>query len=357
MRREVPAGQAGAVRSTPFPEGRVQPGTRMLLVAFAGLTLLAVSELLISPPTAGEQFAWRIDRQVTAGFLGAAFAAGCVLSVLSLRRRRWADIRVPVLTVGAFTALTLVATLVHAHRLLLSDGDPATRLAAWVWLGVYLVVPFVCLTVIGRQEIVRGPAPAVRRPMPTWLAAALGAQGLVLGAAGAVLFVGNLVVHHHATAVTGPWPWQLTPLSGQVVGAWLLAFALAAALAIAERDLDRLRVPAAAYTVFALLELLVLVRYRAEVDAGDPRLWGYVLLLVAAVLTGGYGCWAARRPLPASGAQGAQTLPAAGRADTGDGRPASSATRAAAAARSRALPSATAAACSCAESAVCVSAT
>ncbi len=353
MPGEVLPGQADGVRSTPFAEGRVQPGTRMLLVAFAGLTLLAVQALLLSPPTPAEPFAWRIDRPATAGFLGAAFAAGCVLSVLSLRRRRWADIRVPVITVGAFTALTLVATLVHAHRLLLTEGGTATKLTAWVWLGVYLVVPFACLAVIGRQEIVRGPAPEVRRPMPAWLAAVLAVQGLVLGAAGTTLFAGNLTVHHHDTAVTGPWPWQLTPLSAQVIGAWLLAFALAAALAIAERDLDRLRVPAAAYTVFGVLELVVLVRYRSEVDAGDPRLWGYVLLLVAAVLTGGYGWAAARRPA----GQGAQILPAAGRADDGDGRPASSATRAAAAARSSALPSATAAAYPSAESAASVSAT
>jgi ABC-type transport system involved in cytochrome c biogenesis permease subunit len=87
----------------------------------------------------------------------------------------------------------------------------------------------------------------------------------------------------------------MMPLGSQVTGAWLIAFGVAAALAIRERDLSRLRVPAVACTGFGLLELAVLFGYRDEVDGGDPWLWGYVALLVTAVLTGGYGWRAAHR--------------------------------------------------------------
>ena len=84
-------------------------------------------------------------------------------------------------------------------------------------------------------------------------------------------------------------------MSAEIVGAWLMAFGCAAALAIRQRDLGELLVPAVAYTVFGVFQLLVVVRYRSQVMAGDPALWTYLTVLTAIVLTGGYGWWAAQR--------------------------------------------------------------
>jgi hypothetical protein len=299
------------------PADQVEPGTRLLLRCFVGLTLLAVLALLVFSSRTDEDFAWSIRLEVTAAFLGAAFAAGCLLSLLSLRQRRWTRIRVPVVTVAVFTAISSAATLVHHHRLHLADGSAPARAAAWLWLVVYLVVPVACVLVIGRQE--RGPArpEASPRPLPRWLNVLLAAQGVVLTTAGAVLFLGCLTVHHEAKAITHFWPWALTPLSGQIIGAWLIAFGVAAGLAIRERDLSRLLIPAVAYTVFGVLELLVLLRFRGLVRAGDPWLWVYVALLLTAVGTGGYGWWAATRRPPPGGAGSAGGRPAQGRAEPG----------------------------------------
>jgi hypothetical protein len=272
----------------------VRPGTRWLLRAFLGLTLLAVLQLLVRTTSAHEDFAWPIHMELTAAWLGAAYAAGAVLSLLALRRRRWDEVRVPVLTVATFTWLTLLATLIHTHRLHLVEGGTTGRLAAWVWLLVYLIVPLACRSVIAGQQDARSAARSAHRPLPRWLACWLGAQGLVLSAAGAVLFLGGVLVHHQAEVVTRFWPWDLMPLSAQVIGAWLIALGIGAALVIRERDLLRLRVPAAVYTAFGVLQLFVLARHRAVLDAGDPWLWGYVAVLVVVVVTGGYGWWAAR---------------------------------------------------------------
>src|SRR4051794_9643495 len=94
------------VPGTPTDPGRpaetvadpVRRGTRWLLSAFVGLTGLAVLALLVSPETAHQDFAWSIHMPLTAAFLGASYAADCVLSVLSLRQRTWSAIRVPLLT-------------------------------------------------------------------------------------------------------------------------------------------------------------------------------------------------------------------------------------------------------------------
>jgi hypothetical protein len=277
----------------------VLPGTRWLLVAFAVLTLLATVELFLLADVADRYWAWSIKTELTAAFLGAAYASGFALSVLALRQDRWSRIRVSVVTVTAFTVLTSVATIVHMHRLLLMSGGPVARAAAWIWLAVYLVVPLACLRSVARQERRRGGAGPVIRPMPDWLTALLTVQGAVLFAAGVLLFGGGLTVHHHVkTTATGFWPWELTPLSSQAIGAWLIALAVAAAMTIRELDLGRLLVPGVTYTVFGVVELVALIWYWPQVRAEDPSLWIYLTMLIAIVGTGGYG-WRAARSAPA----------------------------------------------------------
>jgi hypothetical protein len=281
-------------RSTSRPEktgttDRILPGTRAVLVAFAVFTLLAAIELVVLPASTDKYFAWTIADESAAAFLGAGYAAGFLLSVLALRQDRWSQIRVAMLTVTSFTAVTLIATLLHVHKFHLITGDPIARLAAWVWLAVYVVIPFACLIVVNRQERSWTRPRAVRRPMPRWLAAVLAVQGITLVATGAALFAGGAARHHTVMEWTTFWPLPLAPLAAQTIGAWLVAFGIGAALGIRERDLSRLLLPAVAYTTFGALQLIVVIRYQNEVNTTDPWLWAYVALLASIVATGGCG--------------------------------------------------------------------
>jgi hypothetical protein len=276
-----------AERVTP---GGVLRGTRWLLMAFAVLTLLAVNQLFILADVADRYWAWTIHTEQSAAFVGAGYGAGLVLSLLSLRMTRWSRIRIPIVTVTAFTVLTTVSTFVHMHRLHLESGGLVAEMAAWVWLAVYLVVPVACVVVVARQEFDRGPAEPVIRPMPRWLARVLAGEGLVLCLAGVLLFLGGFSVHHHdATAVTTFWPWSLTPLSAMVIGAWLIAFALAAGMAVRQRDLAQLLVPSVTYTAFGVFELAAVIWHWPQVSSKDPWTWVYVAVLVAITVTGAYG--------------------------------------------------------------------
>jgi hypothetical protein len=274
------------------PQDRVLPGTRCLLVAFTLLTALATHQLLVQGRHTATSWAWTISSAPTAAFLGAAYAAGCLLSLLALRQRDWSRIRIAVATVSIFTALTLVATLVHLHKLHLTAPDPLPRTAAWFWLVVYLAVPVACAAVLLRQ----GPPPPAdrpaRRPLPGWLTALLTGHGLVLAAAGAVLFAGGFTVHHGTAPLTAFWAWPLGPLGAQIIGAWLLAFAAATALVLRDGDLTRLRVPATAYTAFGVFELAVLATSRAQLDSG-PSLWISAAVVASIAAAGGYGSWRA----------------------------------------------------------------
>jgi len=284
----------------------VLPATRWLLSGFAVLTLLAVSQLLVLADVADRYWGWTIHNELTAAFLGAAYAAGFVLSVVSLRQGDWSRIRVPLLTVTVFTWITAIATVIHLHKLHLVTGGPFARLVAWVWVAVYLVIPLACVVVVARQERRRVRPENVVRPMAGWLTAVLAAEGVLLFTAGVTLFVSGATVHHHEpTTAAVFWPWALMPLSAQVIGAWLIALGLAAALAIHQRDLSRLLVSGMTYTAFGFFQLVAVIWYWPQLSRHDAWLWAYLGLLVAIIATGAYGWWAAR-DVPRAGGRSSQ---------------------------------------------------
>jgi hypothetical protein len=276
--------------TTAAPHVPVLRPMRALLVVFGVLTLLAVAALFVRPETTDRYFAWTIKPPLTAAFLGAAYLAGCTLVLLSLRAAAWAHARAGVVTILVFTVLTLVATLAHLDRFHLQAGGAAARAAAWFWLAVYVSVPVVMVVLLAVQHRTQGGHPDRAQPLPVWLAAALAVEGGVLFAVGAVLFVrpGTLTA----------WPWALSPLTSRAVGAWLVSFGLAAGLAVAERDLPRLRAPAVAYLVFGLAELAALLRYAGTLAWGSPGAWVYLafLLLVTATAAAGVHLTSRSRP-------------------------------------------------------------
>jgi uncharacterized protein involved in response to NO len=106
---------------------------------------------------------------------------------------------------------------------------------------------------------------------------------------GLALFISPLDV---ADAI---WPWKLTPLTGRVVGAWLLALGVGCASVIIENDWRRSRAAAFTYAVFGALELVVLARYSDDVDFGETRTIVYVIALVSILLVGIYAVVKAQR--------------------------------------------------------------
>jgi hypothetical protein len=264
---------------------------RGLLLVFAALTALATIALYVLADQTDETFAWTIQPPLTAAFLGAGYAAGFVLVVLSLREPLWAHSRVPVLTILVFVLLTLGATLLHLDKMHFSVEEAGLLPvgAAWFWLTVYVVLPVAMLVVLWSQERMHGADPEPRHPVPTVLRAALGVEAGVLVAVGVPLFVAP------STAEV-LWPWTLTPFTARVVAAWLLAFGLATGAAALAGDLARLRTAAIAYTVFGVLVVIAVLRYADTVAWDRPAAWVMSAVTVAVILTGAAGWRAAPSP-------------------------------------------------------------
>ncbi len=275
----------------------VARGTRTLLLVFAVLTLVATNQLFVLAGATERWFAWTIDPPLTAAFLGAGYASGFLLVAVVLRTRLWVEARLTLVSVLVFASLSLVATLLHTDRFHFDAPGEVARFAAWFWLAVYVVVPVGLAVVVVRAHRSPGGDPPRRAPLPRWLQVALVVHAVVLVPVSVALFVAP----GHAAAL---WPWTLTPLTAQMVAAWLLAFGVVAVGALLENDLDRLAGPALAYAVFGLLQLLALAVY------GDAFRWGsaqgttYVVVLASVPLVGAAGWLTARRhptaPLPTS---------------------------------------------------------
>ncbi|WP_127125188.1 hypothetical protein [Georgenia sp. SYP-B2076] len=253
--------------------------TRVLLLAFAALTVLAFVALFVLSGQTERTFAWTIDVPATAAFMGAGYASGTVLVLLALRSGSWVTTRAPMVTILVFATLSLVATLVHLSRLHLAAPDPVARFAGYLWLIVYLVVPVGMVVVTALQERLGDAVGRRRRAMPLWLRLLIAAEGAVMLVVGAALFLAP-------ASAAALWPWPLTPLTARTVAAWLLAYGFAAALVVRDNDLGRLRVPAIAYAVFGLLTLSVPVRFPDDVAWAEPAATAYVVLAVAVALTG-----------------------------------------------------------------------
>ena len=278
------------------------PATRKVLVAFAVLTLLATNQLVVVASFTDRYFAWTISVRATSAFLGAAYAAGFLLAVLALRRNRWRDVRVALVTVTVFTVLTLVPTLIHLHVFHLWNGGWGARLAAWVWLAIYVVVPIACLTVVVRQHAAAGRGdPRSDGRCPAGSARSSPSRGSRCSASARCMFLGGIpgappagrgdeLLALAADAVGRPGDRCVAAGPGRRDGAGHPGARPGPAPG-ARGDVHGLRgVPAAGGSA-------VLVAVPPDYQWG----WPYVGLLVSIAATGAYGCWAATRASVAAG--------------------------------------------------------
>lgn len=266
------------------------PVLRWLFLVGALLAFIAGVQLFLLSNQTDMYFAWTIQPPLTAAFLGAFFWASASLFVLSAREQGWAATRIAFITIFPFTLLMLIATLVHIDRFHLDSPNLLTRFVTWVWFAVYLVLPPVSLVLFLRQlraALEAGPASL----FPPRVRVILGVEGAVAIVVGAGLFL--------ASPIVAPmWPWQLTPLTAQAIGAYLFTFGGAALVAVARPDFIRLEIAGIAYALVSALQLVALVRFAGDVDWNRPGAWVYLIFLVIALLVGLNAWFAARRSPP-----------------------------------------------------------
>src|SRR5680860_409836 len=88
-----------------------------LVVPFVVLAGLGAMQLYVFPDQTDRFFAWTLRPQPSATFMGAGYAAGVVLTVLSYRRQPCATTRIATYTIFVFVCAMLATTLLHLDRM------------------------------------------------------------------------------------------------------------------------------------------------------------------------------------------------------------------------------------------------
>jgi hypothetical protein len=289
-------GNATAAR-TSWPIG---PQLHRLLGIASGLVLVAGFQLFVLSDHTDRWFAWTIAEPLTAATLGALYWGSFVTVRFAMREPTWQTARTLLLGTTAFTILTLITTLIHLGAFHLSGGPASAVIAGWAWLVVYVVVPVALVVLLVRGR--RAPAVPIpaRVPMPAWFRGPVVVIGGLIALTGVVMFVAP-------GWAAGWWPWALTDLTSQALGAWGVGVGTTMALTGRENDLVSAR--GAMWTALVLGPLLfvALVRYQSHVDWGRPASWIYAGITAVLLVMGLVGlrlrAVASREGAPAAGVE------------------------------------------------------
>jgi hypothetical protein len=255
---------------------------RWLAVPFTLLAGLGALQLYFFPQDTDRFFAWTLQPQHSAMFMGAGFAAGVVLTVLSFRRQPWAITRTAALTIFVFVSGMTIATFLHIDLMHLDSDVGTARLAAWLWTAIYAAITPVLGILIYVQYRQPGADSARTASLPTRLRAALAAEGALMVAVGVLLFIAP-------ATVAGWWPWPLTPFSGRALASWIISIGVASAWVSHESDLLRVRPAAITFTIVSALWLIAIIRGSADILWERASAWGYLAFVVVALATGAWG--------------------------------------------------------------------
>ncbi|HET7717476.1 MAG TPA: hypothetical protein VFK86_17780, partial [Bauldia sp.] len=231
---------------------------RLLVAAAAVLVTIAGTQLFALAEQTDFYFAWTIKPPLTAAFLGASYWASLFLLLDIVLVATWRQARAGLISILAFTTLTLILTLLHLDRFHFGASQTLPVIAAWAWLVVYVVTPVAFALSLWAQLRIPGDDSPPSGPLPSLLRALFLIQAGILIVFGVALLVAP-------TAAAAWWPGPLTPLTGQAVGAWLVAVAIAGAGVLVDNDRRSAAGPAQSYAFFGILQLLAVARFSGDI--------------------------------------------------------------------------------------------
>jgi hypothetical protein len=198
-------------------DDRVLPETRLLGAFILPFLLVALVLLYLFPGDTKHWFAWEIHPDMTPLLMGSGYAAGAYFFARVVIERRWHRVHLGFLPITAFTVFMGIATFAHLDKF---DKD---HVAFWIWTGLYVVTPVVVPLAWLRNRVTDPGTPERHESRLHRRARSL------LLATGAVQSLVALALLLSPSTLIDVWPWQLTPLTAQVLGGW---FALPGVVAL-----------------------------------------------------------------------------------------------------------------------------
>lgn len=273
-----------AVYRTYEAESGRAPALTRLVAALLVPFLLAAAGLLMIFPADPARFAWPINPRLTALIMGAGYLSGAYFFSRLALSGNWRAYALGLLPVTAFAWLSGIETLVHWHRFNHEHS------AFFAWVALYAVTPFLLpvLWFANRHLWDTGLQDGEARipPVPR---TALWVLGGLIAFTGLLLFLAPQV-----WAAT--WPWQISPLTGMVMGSWFILAGLTDVLMGVDGRWGVVRRMLETQLIGLAGIMVAFLRGWSDLDLSNPLAPGFVafIVLLFLFLTGLYLSMTAR---------------------------------------------------------------
>jgi hypothetical protein len=247
--------------------------TRGVSLAIIPFLVVAFAVLYPFPHDTGRLFAWPIKPTITPMILASVYIGGAYFFLRAATARDWHTVKGGFIPVGTFATLMGVATVWHW------DKFSHSHVAFWLWAGLYFTTPFLVFWVWWANRRQDVPATSADVLIPIGASRVIALLGALSGLTALFLFL----LPGRAIAV---WPWALTPLTAQVMGA-IFALGIAGLGALADRRWSSARVLFQVAALMLALILLAGLRASGELAASSAMTWligvGFAAVLAAIV--------------------------------------------------------------------------
>jgi hypothetical protein len=251
-------------------DDRVLPATRWVSLTFSIILVLAVAVLWGTPDRTADRWAWTIEPELTAIFMGSVYAAGAFFFARLFFGRRFHPAAAGLLGAIAVTSLILITTLVYWERFNHGDAPFAGAVSFYGWVAIYAFAPAL-LTVLllrnRRTDPGRPEAPDTEVPRPVRRATQVVAALSAAGATFLLLLPG---------AAIDVWLWELTPLTSRLLGCYVATVATALFGLAADPRWSAWRFVIQASLIFAVFLLVGTLRAWADLDEDNALTWAYL---------------------------------------------------------------------------------
>ena len=228
----------------------------MVIVPFLVLAFLV---LVPRPGDTKRLFAWQILPTMSPMILGSVYLGGAYFFVRAARSRQWHTVAGGFPSVGTFASLMGIATILHWDRFI------HTNVAFWLWVALYFTTPLLVFAVFFRNQREYRPGTDSDVTVSPAAAAVIVGAGCLATATSAFLYLFPQRAIH-------VWPWRLTPLTAQMLGA-VFALGIAGLGAARERRWSAMRVLMQVEAMMLALILIAGIRARDQFDASNALTW------------------------------------------------------------------------------------
>jgi len=256
-------------------DDRVLSATRWLSAAIIPFLIVAFAVLYPFPHDTGRLFAWPVKPTMTPMILASVYLGGAYFFFRAATARQWHTVKGGFVPVGTFATLMGMATILHW------DKFTHSHVAFWLWAGLYFTTPFLIFGVWWANRRRDVPGTSVELLIPVRVSRVIAVLGGLSGLTALFLFL----LPGRAAAV---WPWMLTPLTAQVMGA-IFALGIAGLGAPVDRRWSSAQILLQVAALMLALILVAGVRASSELDLSNAMTWligaGFAAVLAAIAAT------------------------------------------------------------------------